>query len=296
MIQRNAIQSWRALRPQPRVILLGDDEGTAEVARKLGLEHIPEVKRSEFGTPLLDSAFALAHARVDEGLMMFINSDIVLGSDFMKAVEAVSLSDFLITGRRTDLLQFDAIDFDDPSWETAFRARVARIGLLSGPTALDYFVFPHHMFKNVPPFAVGKGWWDHWFPAEALRRGATVIDATPSVLAVHQRHDYLATQEARRNQAWLGLPINTISTEVADYVLENGTLKPHARSELLQTYLDLKGRGRKDLARWAKARAALSRAARTVRLPDVLRRPLHRLFSLAFRTYERARYQSAGSR
>ena len=47
---------WGA--PRPRIILLGNDEGTAEIARELGLEHIPEIEGNRIRTPLLSSVFA----------------------------------------------------------------------------------------------------------------------------------------------------------------------------------------------------------------------------------------------
>jgi hypothetical protein len=40
------------LRPQWEIILLGDDEGTADTAEEFGTEHIAEIARNEFGTPL----------------------------------------------------------------------------------------------------------------------------------------------------------------------------------------------------------------------------------------------------
>ena len=60
VIQTNAIQSWLKLRPECEIILLGDDEGTAEVAAKFGVRHIPKVERNEYGTPLVSSIFSLA--------------------------------------------------------------------------------------------------------------------------------------------------------------------------------------------------------------------------------------------
>ena len=60
IIQRNAIQSWRCLRPACEVILCGDEPGTAETAAALGTDRIPAVDRNEFGTPLLSSVFALS--------------------------------------------------------------------------------------------------------------------------------------------------------------------------------------------------------------------------------------------
>jgi len=48
VIQRNAIKSWTLLSINPEIILFGDDEGTPEVAREFGLQHIPAVARQRF--------------------------------------------------------------------------------------------------------------------------------------------------------------------------------------------------------------------------------------------------------
>src|SRR6185503_19261185 len=60
IIQRNAIGSWARLGGGSRVILFGDEEGTAAVPRELHLEHVPEVERNEFGTPLVSALFRAA--------------------------------------------------------------------------------------------------------------------------------------------------------------------------------------------------------------------------------------------
>lgn len=243
--QTNAIKSWHALRPQPRILLLGDDDGTAEIAAELGLEHIPHVQRNEFGTPLLKSVFALAHEAVHDGLMMFVNADIIVTSDLMRAIEQVTFGDVLLTGRRTAMYVRERIDFSQPDWEDALRRRTATQGRLWGPTALDYFVFPHHLFTNVPNFAIGRGWWDHWLVAEAQRRGVTVVDATPSVMVIHQQHDFLATEESIRNLALYGLPWDAVSIARADAVLKGGRLRttPARLRQLRQRLRRLFSRG-----------------------------------------------------
>ncbi len=58
-IQDNAIRSWKRI-PGAQVMLLGDDAGVTHAANGHGVLHIPTVKKNEFGTPLLDHAFALA--------------------------------------------------------------------------------------------------------------------------------------------------------------------------------------------------------------------------------------------
>jgi hypothetical protein len=63
VIQRNAIQSWLQLKPACEIILFGDEEGTAEIAGEMAVRHVPEIKRNEYGTPLVNDIFykALVH-------------------------------------------------------------------------------------------------------------------------------------------------------------------------------------------------------------------------------------------
>ena len=63
VIQRNAIASWIRLQPRPQVLLMGNESGTAEVCSQFGVEHVPEVRVNEFGTPFADSMIELADRR-----------------------------------------------------------------------------------------------------------------------------------------------------------------------------------------------------------------------------------------
>ena len=60
---------------------------------------------------------------------------------------------------------------------------------LRGAAALDWFVFPHDLYREVPPFAIGRACFDNWLVWQARQEGI-VVDATRDVVAVHQRHDY----------------------------------------------------------------------------------------------------------
>ena len=65
VIQRNAIRSWLSLGPQVEVFLMGEEDGLSEFAAECGIKHLPDVKRSAAGTPLVSSMFAMArqHSR-----------------------------------------------------------------------------------------------------------------------------------------------------------------------------------------------------------------------------------------
>ena len=82
VIQRNAIQSWARLGPDVEIILCGDETGVGEAAAELGVRHVPDVRRSEHGTPLLDSVFRAASGAARSPLLGYVNTDIILFPDF----------------------------------------------------------------------------------------------------------------------------------------------------------------------------------------------------------------------
>src|SRR5258706_15403857 len=122
MIQRNAIKSWTLL-PNVEVILLGEEAGLAEVAKELGVKHLPNVARNESGTPLISSMFQLARENSNSDLLCIINADMILMSDFVEAtLESSSLllkkrelapavQNFVLLSQRWDYDITSPIDF-----------------------------------------------------------------------------------------------------------------------------------------------------------------------------------------
>ncbi len=192
VIQRNAIGSWLRLGPNCEVVLFGDEEGTDEAARELGVRHVPTVVRNEFGTPLLSSVFDQAGALAKEGTLCYVNSDIVLLDDFVPALRRVQArrSRYLMIGQCWDSTLDWTVDFDDGRWRDRLRELVATTERTRGRWSIDYFAFPSGLYGEVPPFAIGRGWFDNWLVCRARELGAAVVDATSAVTAIHQRHDY----------------------------------------------------------------------------------------------------------
>ena len=214
-IQRNAISSWVRLRPQCEIFLFGNDEGTAEVAKEFGVCHVSETARNEYGTPLLSDVFEKGEQSAKYDLLCYVNCDIILGSEFMRAVEKVSrwTQRFLMVGECWNLDLAEPLAFDQPMWEENLKALVRQRGKPRGPRAIDYFVFPRGLYQQLPPFALGRPWFDQWLIWKARHLGAAVVDATPVVMAVHQNHDYshlpgglrpILGEEATRNDKLAG--------------------------------------------------------------------------------------------
>ncbi|MFO3797266.1 MAG: hypothetical protein ACK8QZ_08290, partial [Anaerolineales bacterium] len=234
-IQRNALRSWLLL-PDVEVILLGDEVGLAEVAQGMGILHLKDVERSPSGAPRLSSMLELVRAHRQSPLLGIINADILLMSDFMQAIRRVlELEErFVLVSQRWDLDVTEPIEFT-PGWEARLRAQAVRSGKLHRPAGSDFFVFPRHCYLTIPSFTIGRSGWDNWMIYKARQEGWPVVDLTPSVMIVHQNHDYRHLPggqphynhpETEENIRLAGGPANTRYTLLdVTHQLVNGQLK-----------------------------------------------------------------------
>jgi hypothetical protein len=241
VIQRNAIKSWTRLSIKPEIILLGTDEGTAEVAREFGLRHIPEVARNAEGTPLVNDLFAQAQRYAANNFLCYVNADIILLDDFSAAVEKITRlhSPLLMVGQRTDLDITQPIDFSNSDWERRLREEARASGVPRPYTFIDYFAFSKGLYADLLPLALGRGGWDNWLIWRARSCKATVIDVSSAVLAVHQNHDYSHHPdgskgvwngpEAQRNRELIGLWYHKHTIEDASHHLTPHGLKRSRR-------------------------------------------------------------------
>lgn len=235
-IQLNAIGSWLQLEPACEVLLFGDEAGTAETASQLGTRHIREIECSEYGTPLVSSAFRLAQKVSTDDLFCYVNADIILVSDFVRALPHVDMKSFLIVGRRWNLDSEGLLDYGDPLWEARLLKHVRSAGVLFVPSGLDYFVFPRGLFEDMPPFVVGRVGWDNWMVLHARVSRIPVIDATRAITAIHQNHDYAhlpngevtmrSGAEARRNLQLLGGTYRAFTVKDATHILTDTGVRP----------------------------------------------------------------------
>jgi len=224
-LQRRSLASWTALGSGVQVVLLGDEEGTAGAARDAGAEHVSALAATDRGTPRLDAAFAAADGVARHPLRCFVNADVVLFDDLLGAVRLVSgrHSSFLLIGQ--------TLDVDRPADRPDGLAR----GTRRGAAALDWFVFPHDLYRDVPPFAIGRACFDNWLVWSARQQQAAVVDATDDVVALHQRHDYTHVdggqaeayygEEAARNLELAGGKSHLYTLHDASHLLRGGRLR-----------------------------------------------------------------------
>jgi len=235
IIQRNAIRSWTRLHPNVEVILFGDDEGAAEIAREFGLRHEPYIQRNEFGTKRLDYMFARAQELARNELLCYANCDIILFPEICDAISRVSSKRprFLMVGRRWDTDITEPLAIGDPEVDAQVLQLAHRTGVQRGPDAVDYFAFRRGLYSRMPELVIGRVWWDHWLVWKAWKEGATVVDVSPLVTAVHQNHGYAyhpagakgvwTDEQANRNWKNAGGRWHLFTIQDATHVLdENG--------------------------------------------------------------------------
>ena len=197
MIQRNAIKSWTLL-PDVDVILLGEEQGLAEAARELGVKHIAHVERNANGVPLISSMFKLARENSNSDLLCIINTDMVLMPDFIEVAKKVKglRSEFVLLSQRWDLDVTKPLDFSG-DWSRGLRSMVHGQGQLHRPAGSDFFLFPRSCYMDVPSFVIGRSGWDNWMIYKARKENWAAVDCTPSVMIVHQNHDYSHLPEGK---------------------------------------------------------------------------------------------------
>jgi len=211
MIQRNAIKSWTLL-PDVEVILLGEETGLAEAAKELGLKHIPDVVCNEAGVPLISSMLQLVRENSNSDLLCIINADMILMSDFVEAARTVLYGgrvgagssrpvsrpqrNFVLLSQRWDYDISQPIEFTD-NWPDILRSSVLGQNNLHRPAGSDFFLFPKSCYTDIPDFTIGRAGWDNWMIYKARKENWAVIDCTPSIMIVHQNHDYSHLPEGK---------------------------------------------------------------------------------------------------
>ncbi len=189
-IQTNAVLSWLNLDDEVEVILAGNDLGVVEFCEKFNISNIANVNCNEYGTPLLNSAFALVRKQAKNNLLMYVNADIILTDELLKILNFLPPKEFLIIGQRWDLNIDSLIDYTDKNWQLKLKNEIKFRGVLHPPAGSDFFIFHKNSFQDIPTFAVGRVGWDNWMIESGLSKNMPVIDCSPLLKVIHQNHNY----------------------------------------------------------------------------------------------------------
>lgn len=237
-IQRNGIKSWLQLRPRPQVLLVGNEDGVADVARELDVTHVPEVATTEYGMPLRDSMHTLAHRYARNDLVCLINADmIVLSRNLYECIRRIPFTRYAAVGRRFDLDVDWLISFESEQWRDELERLRVCSGILHGPSAVDYVLYQKAIDPPIlPPFPMHLSGWDGWFLFQCKRRRIPVVNMHTEVTVIHQNHESADSAHAKL-RVWqrdasarevlrrAGGFSNRATLREADYVFRDGEMR-----------------------------------------------------------------------
>ena len=242
IIQKNALQSWRALSEDIEIIIIGESIGGQEVAKNVDGKYITKVKTSHENIPTIGGLFETAEANGKYDILCYVNADIILPGSLLYALEVLKEINkrFLAVGHRWDLDVNESIDFKGSNDIEKFWSYAKNKSIKHAPTGIDYFIFRKNTFKNIPPLAIGRFGWDNWLLWKARRMRIPLIDLSNGIFAIHQNHSYnfkgfeskndvLNSNDGLLNQQEIGE--NTLNLLDANYYFSKRSIKKNNSKE-----------------------------------------------------------------
>lgn len=200
-IQYNAILSWLNLSINPEVVLLTDEDfKIPSHLLKNGIRFIKKLRYTKYNKPSLRSVFEAITENIKTDYVVYVNCDIVFLDNFPKSinriVEEVKNRSFIV-GKRRNIELKDKIDFDYIHWwDEIYRYYIS--GNDDTNLSIDYFVFHKRFLEgDIPDFSIGGMYWDNWLIYKAFKDRLIPVDASNSIIAIHQNHTYTANQTVK---------------------------------------------------------------------------------------------------
>ncbi|KAK3600955.1 hypothetical protein CHS0354_004164 [Potamilus streckersoni] len=192
--------NWLSLRPFVMPIIFTNETALARVCESAGWVVLPLRVTAADGIPVLKYMYIDVMRRFESNFYAYANSDILFTdtlvvtlTDILKTNSALPTSDVnnstsqdctLIVGRRTNV---NNITMEEGlSWSEITKVAKER-GSLFQSNAEDYFITSSlYPWNDIPEIVIGRRAYDNWLVLNARKQKHQVIDATNTILAVHQ--------------------------------------------------------------------------------------------------------------
>lgn len=194
-IHENTIKNWASFRPFIRPVLFSNDSSLTKLCRTNGWDVLPQTKVSKEGIPILKYMFIEILSRYKSTFYGFANSDMLFTSDLLHTLHGVLTSSLfdttkpgLLIGRRKNVENM--CHYIGQKWK-GIEFISSKRGSLFHEGAQDYFItnklFP---WRDIPEVVIGRIAYDNWLVIHSSQKGYQLIDATKTLLAVHQTTKY----------------------------------------------------------------------------------------------------------
>ncbi|XP_060077060.1 uncharacterized protein LOC132556643 [Ylistrum balloti] len=189
----NTLQNWPLLRPHVNIILFTNDV-IPDKYKQLGWTVLP-IKRQVKGHPILKHLFleAMKHQPYSK-LYGFSNGDLLFTESLIQSLRKIIVSPlvfnrtYMIVGQRMNTPNVTREEAS--SWANVEKA-AERGEMKKTFMGIDYFLTsPQYHWKDIPEVQIGQKLYDTWLIWDGRRMGYNVIDASNTILAVHQNAPY----------------------------------------------------------------------------------------------------------
>lgn len=190
-IHSNVLHNWAQYKPviQPILYAYQTDERLTTMATSLGWLVFPTPRLSKNGVPFFKDMYFHAQQQVDSVFYGYFNGDLLFDDGLVDTLLLVErfldqLHDTMIVGMRSNFPMRG-----EQLYNKTEVARVARTkSKLFRPDAEDYFVIAHNSFpwESLTDIVIGRPAYDNYLVAKAIMKGVSVVDATKTLLALHQ--------------------------------------------------------------------------------------------------------------
>jgi hypothetical protein len=192
-LQVRAIESWKNVEMESEVCIVAPQSDIETLPAGL-VDYAVVAKENELSPlPLFGDIMSEAYRCSDADLFCYLNSDIIVPTNFgQEGLEQLEHK-FLVIGSRWDMAEDAEYPVshtrDDLARCISRNLKVGKVEL-HGPTAVDYFIFRRSTFDQLKPLIIGRGGYDAALLAFCLRSQIQLVDATKSYPILHQFHDY----------------------------------------------------------------------------------------------------------
>ncbi|KAL3884484.1 hypothetical protein ACJMK2_024622 [Sinanodonta woodiana] len=182
--------NWLSLRPYVVPVVFTNDTSLAVECSRKGWTVFPVSAAAAHGIPILKHMYLDVMKKINSELYAFANSDILFTDTLVETLLQVMEynSTFkghtLIIGIRTNV---NNITRDEGSSWKELESVSKKRGTLFKMYAEDYFITSgSYPWKDIPDVVIGRRAYDNWLVLNARMMKHRVIDATETILAVHQ--------------------------------------------------------------------------------------------------------------
>lgn len=195
-IHNNTLINWASLQPAVKPVLFTDDDVLIKDAHRLGWSVQNLTQTANNGLPILKYLYMQTMSSVNSLFYAFVNSDILFDESLLTTLVNIQFSfgsdvvyskPLLVTGKRFNLINIAENEFIPK--RHLYRS-VKKKGQLFSISAEDYFITNAiYPWSDIPDVVVGSIAYDNWIVMNARARNFITIDASKTLLAVHQSID-----------------------------------------------------------------------------------------------------------